>query len=304
MLVCLRRDKRMRLIEALEIVSREPAAPTRRCALVCGITPLHLSTFLRAHLQLQSGARVAVETGLFGDLAGNLDRLSDAGPDGVAVVIEWPDLDPRLGLRQLGGWAMSVVKDVVQTAARKMTHLERLIGRAAESRRVVVSVPTLPLPPCFGGPGWFESPEEAELRHVIATFVMAVSKRPRVVVLNQQRLADRSPASERHDPRAELQTGLPYQQRHADVLASLLSEALHNAQPLKGIITDLDDTVWKGLLGEIDIKPWRGISTTERSYTDFISRRLTCLPTAASLLLSPRRMTQTWSRRRFRERIS
>ena len=67
----------MKLIQALETVNRrhDPQAETKSFYLACGFTPLHLITFLRAHLQLRFPlARVDVETGLYGDLQGNLER--------------------------------------------------------------------------------------------------------------------------------------------------------------------------------------------------------------------------------------
>ena len=47
-------------------------------------------------------AAVEFNSGLFGDLVGNLERLRPEEHDALAVVIEWPDLDSRLGLRTLG----------------------------------------------------------------------------------------------------------------------------------------------------------------------------------------------------------
>ena len=68
----------MNLIEALEI-SRKPVAQDAklmRVFLACGFTPLHLQNFLSAHLrQLFPENRIEIKTGLFGDLAGSLERL-------------------------------------------------------------------------------------------------------------------------------------------------------------------------------------------------------------------------------------
>src|SRR5579871_3642964 len=94
----------MKLAEALRVIQSAPAdAPRLDVALICGFTPLHLETFLRAHLcRLFSSRAPRVHAGLFGDLIGNLRRFPEASA--AAVMIEWPDLDARLGLRRLGGW--------------------------------------------------------------------------------------------------------------------------------------------------------------------------------------------------------
>ena len=43
---------------------------------------------------------------------------------------------------------------------------------------------------------------------------------------------------------------MPYTTEHADKLASLLALALVPPAPKKGIISDLDDTLWDGIVGE------------------------------------------------------
>ena len=72
------RGSRMNLIDALErlkIPVAEKARPLR-IFLACGFTPLHLETFLAAHLRnLYPTRRVELNSGLFGDLIGNLERL-------------------------------------------------------------------------------------------------------------------------------------------------------------------------------------------------------------------------------------
>jgi hypothetical protein len=94
----------LKLIEALELLKLPAPAETRplRVFLACGFTPLHLQTFLAAHLRVLFPDRgVDITTGLYGDLQGNLERLDPMGFDALAVVVEWSDLDLRLGLRNL-----------------------------------------------------------------------------------------------------------------------------------------------------------------------------------------------------------
>src|SRR5260370_2839874 len=97
----------MRLSEALRI-PQQPVAPnsrTRRIHLACGFTPLHLETFVKAHARLRfPGDAVDVVTGLFGDLEGTLRRSAREPAEGAEVVIDWRDLNERLGLRAWSGW--------------------------------------------------------------------------------------------------------------------------------------------------------------------------------------------------------
>src|SRR5688500_14935344 len=116
----------MKLVEALKVVNaaRRSEHPVETFWLACGFTPLHLATFLSAHLQSRSSTRrVAVEIGLYGDLFGTLSRAAREDSAGTTVVVEWSDLDPRLGLRAAGGWAPAASADVVRTATASLRRL-------------------------------------------------------------------------------------------------------------------------------------------------------------------------------------
>ena len=119
----------MKLAEALKTIQAAPPdAPPLEVALLCGFTPLHLQTFLEAQLcKLFPGHSPRVQVGLFGDLMGNLRRVADVAV--AVVVIEWADLDPRLGLRRLGGWEPSQLPDIldeVSTASERQRETFRL----------------------------------------------------------------------------------------------------------------------------------------------------------------------------------
>ena len=140
----------MKLAEALGIL-QEPAAEDAasfNVFLACGCTPLHLQTFLDAHLRKsRPGRAVAVDVGLYRNLLGNLERLRITQPHAGAVVLEWPDLDPRLGLRQLGGWSPKDLPDILDTVRRQADQIEAAILRISQQAPVAVSLPTLPFPP-------------------------------------------------------------------------------------------------------------------------------------------------------------
>ena len=140
----------MKLIDALEVLRRPvlDAAPDLRVFLSCGFTPLHLQTFIAAQLRMQCpGHRVEVNTGLFGDLTGNIERLNLADLESLAVVIEWADLDSRLAIRNLGGWRAANLPDIVKSADQAATRLQEVLLRVSQLVPTVVCFPTLPLPP-------------------------------------------------------------------------------------------------------------------------------------------------------------
>ena len=218
--------------------------------LACGFTPLHLSTFLGAHMQQRlPGRRVQVSTGLYGDLAGRLESLSQA--DGIALVIEWSDLDPRLSFRSTGAWGASAVNDILSSLPLVLQRIKAALETIPRTTPVAVCMPTLPLAPLFHTPGWEASEAELALDDILATFACELQSLPSVRVVNARRLAEESAPAQRFDLRSDLLTGLPYTIGHADAVAAALAQLLLPPPPKKGLITDLDDTLWSGLVGEL-----------------------------------------------------
>lgn len=247
----------MTLLDALELL-RQPLpapAPDQMLSLECGFTPLHLKTFLAAHLRLRFPQdRIEIRTGLYGDLAGNLERVQPVGRSMVCVIVEWSDLDPRLGIRSLGGWRSTDIPDIVESARRQSQRLAHLMKQLAESVPVCVSTPTLPLPPIFTTRGGQAHQQECQLREIAASLATSLSAYGRVRLLNPQRLDELSPPGRRFDVKAEINSGFPYSLEHASRLAELLAALIQDSPPKKGLITDLDDTLWAGILGEIGVE--------------------------------------------------
>ena len=147
----------MKLIDALRTIEREKRLGNNPLdiALVCGFTPLHLQTFLHAQLlEFFPEHRVDIQTGLFGDISGSLKRLQEQPVTAVALVLEWQDLDARLGIRQLGGWSPRTLEDIAGQVQLRLSQLRFLLENLNRSVSLVVSLPTLPLPPLFFTSGW------------------------------------------------------------------------------------------------------------------------------------------------------
>lgn len=243
----------MKLIEALDVLK-----PTRRgsagleVSLACGFSPLHFQTFLNAHLQtLFPQSCVEIKSGLFGDLAGNIERLVTASAP-AAVVIEWSDLDPRLSLRRLGGWSPQSLPDIARSVRDQCERYGESLEKAARVHPVALSLPTLPLPPVGFTPGWCSSSLASEVREAVAALGSRLSSST-IRIVNPQRLDRISPPGSRLDVKSEISAGFPYTLGHADALAGLIARIIQNPLPKKGLITDLDDTLWKGILGEVGV---------------------------------------------------
>jgi FkbH-like protein len=242
----------VKLSEALSIVGSVPAnTPEFPVLLACGFTPLHLQTYLAAHLQQTlHNRRVQIVTGLYDDLAGTLERFDETGAHACAIVLEWADLDSRLGYRKLGGWGQRVIASILESAGAMLQRIEAAIRALPTTTGVAVSLPSLPLPPGFHTSGWQASPAELALEEAVTNFAKRISEHPAVRLVNRERLNTVSAPQARYDLRSDIHTGFPYTLAHADALGSALASLLQSPQPKKGLITDLDDTLWLGLVGE------------------------------------------------------
>lgn len=244
----------MKLIKALEIIRAKAAEATETVSvsLICGFNPLHFQTFLNAELCLRMDAlRPEIHSGLYGDFWGNLERAKDTTPQVAVILLEWADLDPRLGIRSLGSWAPSALEGIVQSAQQRADMLQAAIRVPASKCVVGISLPTLPLPPFAYTPGWLASDFDLELKAHVGNLGARLAKLQNVRVLSNQRLDESSPLSQRLDVRSEISTGFPYQLSHASVMAEMAANVIVDKAPKKGLITDLDDTLWQGILGEV-----------------------------------------------------
>jgi FkbH-like protein len=241
------------ITEALKIIQSAPSGGrTFSVLLACGFTPLHLQTFLAAHLQQALPDRkVTISTGLYGNLVGTLEGVVGSVPDGLVIALEWADLDPRLDFRGAGGWGRNAATDIVSSARAVLDRVAAAIALIPAGIRIAISLPTLPLPPAFHTPGWEASAHELDLEAYVLRFAADLVQDGRVTVVNPRRLSEESPAASRFDLKSDLHNGLPYTLRHADQLASQLALALVPPAPKKGIISDLDETLWSGIAGEI-----------------------------------------------------
>jgi FkbH-like protein len=246
----------VKLRDALTLVRAEPADPSDalHVALVCGCTPLHLLTFLHAHLRLRFPHRgIRIHPGTYGDALGTLRRLHGSAPEAVSVVLEWPDLDARLGIRRLGGWRPADLSDIVRTVRGQAGELLSACNALAAETVVALCLPTIEIAPVPYQPGWQLAEFEAELNAIRATLALDASRIPGLRLVNPRRLDQISPPAGRFDPKSELSAGFPYRLEHVSAIAELLAQLVGPPAPKKGIITDLDGTLWQGILGEVGV---------------------------------------------------
>lgn len=244
----------MKLMEALRICQRPQKETDETCrfALLCGCEPLHLKTFFTARLRESLPAKYPLtETGLYGDLLGNIQRAAAQEQEGAFVLLEWADCDPRLGVRQLGGWKPEQLDDILASTRSALGRLEEAALALVAKTTLVLSLPTLSPPPVAFSPTFQISAFELSLQGLLNGFAQRVAQGGGARILNPAALDRLAPPASRRDVKSEVLFGFPYQVAFADVLAEEATRLLTRLAPKKGIITDLDNTFWKGIVGDI-----------------------------------------------------
>jgi hypothetical protein len=128
--------------------------------------------------------RIEIQYGLYGDFVGNLRRLASNGADCGIVLMEWTDLDPRLGIRNMAALLPSVYSDILSTVGAHSLEVQQAIEKACQRMPVVLSMPTLPLPPISFVPGWQASSFEIDLKAAVHSVASQVSLYAQVRVLS------------------------------------------------------------------------------------------------------------------------
>lgn len=257
----------MTLNQALGAIRANRAAgPKRSVFLAAGFQPLHTATFLHAFAaQRQPKNEASIISGLYGDLAGNLSRAAASDALAAVVIVEWADLDPRLGLRATGGWGAASKQDILASVRPKLAQLTDGIRQTGARMPVAVAGPTLPLPPVGSTIRAQAAGIELELRCLADSFLLGLAELPGVRIVHPSRIDELSPhAPGRMDPKMELLAGFPYTVAHACAVAQSVAEVLWPPAPKKGLITDLDDTLWAGLVGEVGC---HGVTWSQEHHT-------------------------------------
>jgi FkbH-like protein len=247
----------MNFLSALELIRCQVLDGTipRKLFLACGFTPVYLPVFINAELIiLRPGRKNEIKSGLFGDLLGNIQRGQTSDCESMLATVEWPDIDPRLGIRTLGGWRISDLPSILFAAEQQLARLSEALAAAAQRVPIALSFPTLPLPPLFYTRNIQATSEEVRLQEMVAACAAHLVTLKNVRLVNSESLLENSPFSSRFDVKSEIVSGFPYSLSHASILAGHLAALIANPTPRKGVITDLDDTLWGGILGEVGVE--------------------------------------------------
>ncbi len=94
------------------------------------------------------------------------------------------------------------------------------------------------------------STEQLEVELALSEFLNAIAARPGLTLVDSRRLVHEVGTGRIHDARSDLATGFPYTLDFAERAGATLARLLFPGSVKKGIITDLDDTMWHGIAGD------------------------------------------------------
>lgn len=224
--------------------------------LACNFEPLTLVRHLARAVTARASATVDVRQSGFGGLE---SMLREAGDGTIAVarviaIVEWGDLDPRLGLRSEVPLTRAVLDAVVHEARATAERIATALARLGD--RAVLVLPTLAMPPFFPTRPVQASSWQAALRAIAAQLGERAAVAG-VSVLDVD--ACTLPVAARASARNEVRFGFPYAEPHAKELASLVAELVVPPARRKGLVLDLDGTLWRGIVGDdgADGVSWR-----------------------------------------------
>jgi len=246
--------KYLTLLEALEIINRKKEETQREFPVfyAAGYTPLHLLSFTQAYLQTSiPHERVIIKSGLFNDLIGNISMSKREEYRHLLIHIEWPDLDPRLGLRSSSGWDLSMLTDVIETIEKKTHALIAEVESAAASVPITLCFPTLPIFPMSYQPPYLLQSLRTKMDGLMHRVQQRFIDSSRVQMIDPYWLDLHYTGYDRYDAESEISFGFPFTLPFASFLGALFADTIRVPAPKKGLITDLDGTLWSGILGDV-----------------------------------------------------
>lgn len=239
----------MKFSEALKISHsvKRRAGREFTVAVVPGCSALTLPTFLISYLaQSREEKRFVIVEAPYGDIVNSIEAAYRLSADALAILLDYPSLDARLGLRRSSKWSDDADLDIVECVQARLNLIQSVVA-GQQNRRTVIHPPVLSLPPLGGEGRWQTGSLEASLNAMFARFRASLIHVPGVFFVCPQPGAIDRP----RDVDGELSVDFPYDQSTASAIGEGFAKAIVPPVPLKGIITDLDDTLWRGLVGEV-----------------------------------------------------
>lgn len=253
----------MLIREAVQLIQAAKWSASRRLALVCSFEPLHLATYLQAHMVARApeDAPRLVKFG-YDQLQEGLAHTAGELQQHPAVLhLSWDDLHPALSWRCRSDFGCITDHDVLQQAQRLRQRLLEWIAARPGAETYVILPPQdwLPL---------HDSCSSAAQGPIHVAAVSALHEIAHALTVAGARLLRVAGASLNY--RELLQSGCPLTLEDSQRLARHVCEVVYRMGRMKAIVTDLDGTLWSGVIGEDGPENLRrDVDGKEATYTVF-----------------------------------
>src|SRR5207245_4248570 len=241
----------MRYAEALAHV-QHISGSARAIDLLANVELRQFSTFLRAYGALD-GFDYQITASVHQGLINGLDALAEArSSQAASVVVLLAEMFPELGLRSGYRWSEKAIRDILATADDRVTEFADWL--ANKLRRV--GLRSLLGPPCLGSPPIWSLPSGGHTPVSLLSLQVQreLGRHGRggdILVADPAVVFSRLRGEELRSDALFLASGNPFSLNALDALARWAhGELADSPVGRKLLITDLDNTLWRGVLGE------------------------------------------------------
>jgi FkbH-like protein len=248
-------------------------APSREIALLSNWQSTILETFLVAH-GMDRGCRMAVRSNPFGSLQLSLERLSSSasGPKDaqVIILIDEEIIAPGFSLRSDALPTRGSIEQALKELPARIQRFTDLLEQVARQQPVFLVPSILPPFPLLSAPRLAES-RLHEVRHRLNTELSSLQSRNplQIRVLDPLQVWGSLPPSGLRDDRLLFTGGWPLGLKATDLLAQALVDVMmQTMEARKILITDADQTLWQGIVGDdgADAISWAQEAETYRFF--------------------------------------
>lgn len=229
-----------------------------------------LQTYLEAN-GVENGVQLEIEANEYGSLLLKLRELTEKKHttiDRAIVILDDEPLFPGVGLRSDARIDRQHLDRMVEQREATINELISVLEQGAQNISLLVIPPITPPAPLFPDQGAVQT-KELQLRLELSYRLSKLhqSSEGRVKILDTNVLFHANSFRDIFDDRLLFSGGWPFSTKGSDLLAESISRELFKQRDArKIIITDADNTLWNGLLGDdgVDAISWEQESDTYR----------------------------------------
>jgi len=241
----------MKLTEAMSIIRQDSKkVEATQILLISSLETNFLEIYIKAY-SIDNGVNAEIQNTDFGNL--NLTLTNYANADNitfksVVIVVDWADIYPSWSLRASN--KSYLCDDKHSQIGQFLYALKSLIDKNKTTRFILIP-PSTYIPPISYMPDYIFNDVDLLKGSFLLDLYNMTNKHSNLYLINNDKSLGSLPQNQWSDIPSFLRGGWPYSQE----ATSLLSHAVIKCQEIKMrkklLITDLDNTLWSGIIGEI-----------------------------------------------------